>query len=271
MEVLLTDGKEEPLSGWVLDRSMGGVGVMLDKPLPEGLSLKIRPRKASEDTPWIAVHIKSCRQEGDQWEVGLQFDQTPNWSTWSCFSYNLPRKLALTACPSLPMLPPLIEVGPEMREARNDEARLDESGAGLLNLLLTGCLFTSPSGADRSPSPRLASGGTTPANRTAPAAEGPRPQSPYHQRRPAPRCRQGPGRRVWLARAAAPAPAFAGDSAHGHCHPDVHALEAPLVAALHCALEKHPEKANRLLEGKAQPNRESLALLRLAADWRAAT
>lgn len=77
---VLPDGAEQPLSAWVLDRSIGGLCLLVEAPLPQGATLKVRPRKVSEQIPWTEVTVKSCRAEGTQYEIGCQFHRTPNWA-----------------------------------------------------------------------------------------------------------------------------------------------------------------------------------------------
>jgi hypothetical protein len=80
VEVLLRrDAKEEPILGWVIDRSTGGIRVMTDRPVPARGAWQIRPSRPDK-ADWIDVVVRSCRQEDEQYEVGLQFQSTPNWS-----------------------------------------------------------------------------------------------------------------------------------------------------------------------------------------------
>jgi hypothetical protein len=85
VEVLLTDGNADPLRGWVEDRSMGGVCVLLEQPLAEGLAVKLRPGLAHEQAPWVPVIVKGCRPEGGRWEVRCQFVQVPSWNVLVMF------------------------------------------------------------------------------------------------------------------------------------------------------------------------------------------
>src|SRR5262245_43239837 len=77
---LLLGQNQDPIPGWVLDRSIGGLGILTEQELPNGAILKIRPRSASEATPWTDVTVRSCRRDGTHYEVGFQFHRTPNWS-----------------------------------------------------------------------------------------------------------------------------------------------------------------------------------------------
>jgi len=77
---LLMGQNQDPIPGWVLDRSIGGLGILTDQELPNGAILKVRPKSAGEATPWTDVTVRSCRRDGSRYEVGFQFHRTPNWS-----------------------------------------------------------------------------------------------------------------------------------------------------------------------------------------------
>jgi hypothetical protein len=81
VEVQLDKGAGDKLIiGYVLNRSVGGLCLLLDEPLPEKALAKIRPKGGSELTPWTDVTVQYCRQDGIQYEAGCQFHHTPNWS-----------------------------------------------------------------------------------------------------------------------------------------------------------------------------------------------
>jgi hypothetical protein len=81
VEVYLTDeSKGPPVLGWVVDRSMGGLCLNVEEPLEEGMILNVRPRKAAQTAPWLAIEIRSCRPDGNVWEVGCRFLKPPQWN-----------------------------------------------------------------------------------------------------------------------------------------------------------------------------------------------
>jgi hypothetical protein len=81
VEVYITDdSKKPPLLGWVVDRSMGGLCLIVEKPLEEGTLLHVRPRQAPQTAPWTGIEIRSCRPDGSEWEVGCRFLKTPQWN-----------------------------------------------------------------------------------------------------------------------------------------------------------------------------------------------
>ena len=81
VEVHLTDdSKQSPILGWVVDRSMGGLCLIVEKPLAEGANFNVRPRTAPKTAPWTAIEIRSCRPDGTDWEVGCRFLKPPQWN-----------------------------------------------------------------------------------------------------------------------------------------------------------------------------------------------
>jgi hypothetical protein len=74
------ESKASPMLGWVVDRSMGGLCLIVEKPLSEGEMLNVRPRTAPVTAAWIPIEIRSCRPEGDDWEIGCRFVKPPQWN-----------------------------------------------------------------------------------------------------------------------------------------------------------------------------------------------
>ena len=87
VEVVITapDDNGESIQGWVVDRSVGGLGLRTDVSVPVGAVFNVRPRSSSSAVPWTQLQVKSCRQEGTTWEVGCQFVRTPPWSVLLLF------------------------------------------------------------------------------------------------------------------------------------------------------------------------------------------
>jgi hypothetical protein len=79
------DAKGPPVDGWVSDRSVGGLCLLLEAPVGVGTLLNVRPRQSSAVVPWTQVEVKSCRQEPEGWEIGCQFLRTPPWSVLLLF------------------------------------------------------------------------------------------------------------------------------------------------------------------------------------------
>ena len=87
VEVLVTDGKQlqEPHSSWVLDRSLGGLGLSSEREVPVGMVLKVRPRNAPPVTPWVDVEVRSCKPDEKGWQLGVAFCKTPPYGVLLLF------------------------------------------------------------------------------------------------------------------------------------------------------------------------------------------
>jgi hypothetical protein len=68
---------EEMATGWVVDRSSGGLGIELDLPLPAGTILNLRPENSPGMRVWVEGMVRNCRDLMDCWKVGCQFRQKP--------------------------------------------------------------------------------------------------------------------------------------------------------------------------------------------------
>jgi PilZ domain len=73
------DGGVETIQGWVVDRSAGGLRLLVDEALPAGTVLNIRPTKAPPSFTWVQVQVKSCYPERKSWSLGCQFVQKVPW------------------------------------------------------------------------------------------------------------------------------------------------------------------------------------------------
>jgi hypothetical protein len=82
IKVLISDAEATatPVKGWVMDRSMGGLGLSVQKPVPENTILSVRTVDAPENTPWVQVKVKRCTADEERWEIGCQYVRTPSWS-----------------------------------------------------------------------------------------------------------------------------------------------------------------------------------------------
>lgn len=81
VSVHVVDGTEmdDPFQGWVVDRSAGGMRLLVDEAMPAGTLLKVRPTKAPAGFPWIQVKVKSCYRERKSWNLGCQFVEKLSW------------------------------------------------------------------------------------------------------------------------------------------------------------------------------------------------
>ena len=67
-------------SGYVLDRSTGGLRIATGAALTPGTTVQVRAINAPKTVPWVTVVVRSCRNTGPHFEVGCEFDQTPPWN-----------------------------------------------------------------------------------------------------------------------------------------------------------------------------------------------
>ena len=72
-------------SGYVLDRSTGGLRVALETALAPGSSLQVMADNAPPDTPWVTVIVRSCKQGPELYELGCEFENTPPWNVLLLF------------------------------------------------------------------------------------------------------------------------------------------------------------------------------------------
>lgn len=82
----LDEKKGPPQEGWVRDRSVGGLCLILDEAFAAGTVLRVLPVNASSIVPWVDVEVRSCRQVGDDYELGCQFVKQPPWSVLLLFN-----------------------------------------------------------------------------------------------------------------------------------------------------------------------------------------
>ena len=71
--------------GFVLDRSTGGLRIAVTTPLEPGLIVQVRAANAPETVGFVGVHIRSCRKNGDFYEIGCEFEKTPPWNVLLLF------------------------------------------------------------------------------------------------------------------------------------------------------------------------------------------
>jgi PilZ domain len=83
VEVQQADGRVA--SGWVIDRSLGGLAMQLDAPFEVGALVKVRPAETPRSVPWVQLEVRHCEQINGAWRVGGQFVKTPPYSVLLLF------------------------------------------------------------------------------------------------------------------------------------------------------------------------------------------
>ena len=82
VNVLISDaeGAADPFHGLVLDRSLNGLRLEVDRPVKADTVLSVRTAAASPPMPWIQVQVRRCHFRDGSWELGCQFVRTPPYS-----------------------------------------------------------------------------------------------------------------------------------------------------------------------------------------------
>jgi hypothetical protein len=80
VSVQITNSDGESYQGWVVDRSSGGVRLLVDQSFNTGTILNVKPTKAHPSLNWIKVRVKSCRPERNSFKVGCEFVNKMSWA-----------------------------------------------------------------------------------------------------------------------------------------------------------------------------------------------
>lgn len=76
---------DDEFQGWVVDRSSGGLGILVDQPVAVNTVLHVRPTKAHSSLPTVQIQVKSCRPERSSFNIGCQFVQKLSWAELQMF------------------------------------------------------------------------------------------------------------------------------------------------------------------------------------------
>jgi hypothetical protein len=79
---------DDHFNGYVVDRSVTGLRLLLPGAYPIGAVLLVRPANIPPTTPWVQVEVRSCVPstiQADEFEVGCQFVRSPSYLTLSMF------------------------------------------------------------------------------------------------------------------------------------------------------------------------------------------
>lgn len=87
IKVLISDAEalEAPVEGWVMDRSLGGLCLLVYRVMEPGTILSVRAAAAPQTTPWVQIEVKSSRHQENHWEIGCQYVRTPPWGVLLLF------------------------------------------------------------------------------------------------------------------------------------------------------------------------------------------
>jgi len=71
--------------GYVVDRSTGGLRIILQGALAPGSTLQVRAVNAPDTIGFVTVIVRSCRKTGDHFELGCEFENSPPWNVLLLF------------------------------------------------------------------------------------------------------------------------------------------------------------------------------------------
>jgi hypothetical protein len=100
--------KQDELSfGWVIDRSLTGLRLLVPQPVPVDSGLSLHPVDAPQGVPWVGVTVRRCSPWDDHWELGCELC-APHRAACCCCSVSPSQKWIGVDCP-----------GPERRRNRD--------------------------------------------------------------------------------------------------------------------------------------------------------
>jgi hypothetical protein len=71
--------------GFVVDRSTGGLRILIQSAMAPGSTLQVRAVNAPDNVGFVTVLVRSCRKNGDHYELGCEFEKTPPWNVLLLF------------------------------------------------------------------------------------------------------------------------------------------------------------------------------------------
>jgi hypothetical protein len=79
------DAQAVPSQGWITDRSVGGLGLNLDREVAADTILSVRPLGSPDTIPWVQVRVLHCEGDKDHWQLGCEFLRVPPWNVMMHF------------------------------------------------------------------------------------------------------------------------------------------------------------------------------------------
>jgi hypothetical protein len=71
--------------GYVIDRSTGGLRLAVASGMAAGSSLQVKAKHAPDTVPWVTVIVRNCKDTGEHFELGCEFEKTPPWNVLLLF------------------------------------------------------------------------------------------------------------------------------------------------------------------------------------------
>jgi hypothetical protein len=85
VHVIDQDKQTAPMNGYVVNRSVGGLGLQMEFPIDVQTVLSVRPANAPHIAPWVEVVVKNCRKGPRGYDIGCQFVKVPPWPVLMMF------------------------------------------------------------------------------------------------------------------------------------------------------------------------------------------
>ena len=71
--------------GFVVDRSTGGLKIVVRTAMVPGGTVQVRAANAPDTVGFVTTIVRSCRPEGDHFIIGCEFEKTPPWNVLLLF------------------------------------------------------------------------------------------------------------------------------------------------------------------------------------------
>lgn len=71
--------------GFVVDRSTGGLRIAMQSSMAPGSTMQVKAANAPDTVAFVAVIVRSCKKNGDFYELGCEFEKTPPWNVLLLF------------------------------------------------------------------------------------------------------------------------------------------------------------------------------------------
>jgi hypothetical protein len=85
LDVQVAGPMGESFPAKVVNRSQGGVALLLDVPAESDTILAVRACDAPPQVPWVRVCVRHCHPEGKKWLLGCRFEERVPWSVMVWF------------------------------------------------------------------------------------------------------------------------------------------------------------------------------------------
>jgi hypothetical protein len=83
--VLYRGPDAQPVQAYVLDRSRGGLRLLVPRAVEVGTRVKVRAPNAPTDIPWIEANVVWCAEGAGKLQIGLEFVAVPPWNVLLLF------------------------------------------------------------------------------------------------------------------------------------------------------------------------------------------